>query len=88
MFCKEYVETFPEDAIPVVQKWSDEHPAMNPVMTWKGKLREMLPNAPIHEIIHDYCPYQIFGEHAIGNHRSSCADNCTECWNSEYKEAP
>lgn len=70
----------PDDAIAIVQKWSDEHP----VMTWAGKLRELLPNFT--GMPHNYCPSLFFGNHAP----SGCGDcndiACVDCWNGEYKE--
>lgn len=78
-------EYLSEDAISIVQKWSDEHP----VMTWAGKLRELLPHAPIGQIMDEYCPYQIFGDHAP--YKEDCEAegpaNCLDCWSGEYKEA-
>lgn len=76
----------PEQTIRYVQKWSDEHP----VMTWKGKLRELLQNGPIAQLTDEYCPFQLFGDHAPC--RDTCyaegTDACDECWNGEYKEEP
>ena len=74
----------PDDAIAIVQKWSDEHP----VLTWQGKLKELLPHAPIAELMNDYCPAQIFGNEAPKS-TDLCESQaaCVKCWNSEYKEA-
>lgn len=80
MSCRRYVMTYPEDAIDIVQKWSDEHP----VMTWAGKLRELLPNFT--GMPHNYCPSLFFGNHAPSG-RGDCNDiACVDCWNGEYKE--
>lgn len=71
----------PDDAIAIVQKWSDEHP----VMTWAGKLKELLPNADIGSIIESGCPHEYFGSVApIPS--GDCTVLCADCWNGEYKE--
>lgn len=80
----------PEDVIAIVQKWSDEHP----VMTWAGKLRELLPNANLVALSDlaaqtrgiRICPSDVFGAEAPC-WRSGCNWECAECWNGEYKEA-
>lgn len=72
----------PEKTIAYVQKWSDEHP----VMTWEGKLRELLPNADIGSIIENGCPHEYFGSIAP-TRKGYCDVLCAECWNGEYKEA-
>ena len=82
--CSTLKNEHPEDAIAVVQKWSDEHP----VMTWAGKLKELLPGAKeetLKIIKHSFCPSDIFGFGACGN--CTPEDPCEDCWNGEYKEA-
>lgn len=83
-YCGDFVNNHTEDAIAIVQKWSDEHP----VMTWEGKLRELLPHAPIAEIMYEYCPQQIFGDPAPFDIdcEGEGTEPCLACWRSEYKE--
>lgn len=70
-----------EKTISIVQRWSDEHP----VMTWIGKLKELLPNAKIEYVINTLCPREIFG--AIAQDAdTTCNYSCGECWAGEYKE--
>lgn len=78
--CEILRNKYSEDAIAIVQKWSDEHPAL----TWEGKLKELLPNGPIAQLTDEYCPFHLFGDHAPC--RDSCKTSCVECWNGEYKE--
>ena len=79
--CVETIQRHQTDAIDVVQKWSDEHP----VMTWEGKLKELLPNADIGALTATLCPSDIFGKNA---QRNCDGENpCDECWAGEYKEA-
>ena len=73
---------YPEDAIAIVQKWSDEHPAQ----TWEGKLRELLPNMNIKSVVECLCPHELFGS-AAPTPSENCTVPCAECWDSEYKEA-
>ena len=83
--CVNYIQNHQAEVLAIVQKWSDEHPAQ----TWAGKLRELLPHAPIAELMNDYCPAQIFGNEAQKS-TDLCESQaaCAKCWNSEYKEAP
>lgn len=72
-----------EDAIAIVQRWSDEHP----VWTWERELMELLPNADWFAVISNKCPGHFFGAEApkkplVGR----CEINCRDCWNGEYKE--
>ena len=76
------VTEVPEDVIAIVQKWSDEHP----VMTWKGKLLELLPNHGLAGLC--VCPKAFFGDHAPGLDTCRNDTTCVECWQGEYKEAP
>ena len=74
----------PEQTIRYVQKWSDEHP----VMTWEGKLRELLPNVDMKCICHFMCPHDIFGGQAPQRDQNTCDTyvDCDHCWSGEYKE--
>ena len=81
--CRGFILEKVDDAIAIVQKWSDEHP----VMTWEGKLREMLPGAKeeaLETIKHSFCQSDIFGFGGDGN--CTKAEQSKACWNGEYKE--
>ena len=84
MTCSMYARAYPDDAIAIVQKWSDEHP----VMTWAGKLKELLPNADIESIICGGCPCDYFGDIAPNNKKCNATEECRVCWSGEYKETP
>lgn len=75
-------ESLSEDAIAIVQKWSDEHP----VMTWEDKLKELLPNVDMGKIIGTCCPYNLLGGKAPNMETCRSALECVYCWNGEYKE--
>lgn len=81
--CSAMVRNYPRDAIAIVQTWSDGHP----VMTWEGKLRELLPGAKeeaLETIKHSFCQRDIFGFGGDGN--CTQAEQCKACCNGEYKE--
>lgn len=83
--CNRYVASHPDDAIAIVQKWSDEHP----VMTWADKLRELLPDARIiEEIMRTCCPSDVFGSIASTADEGGCKSmgGYTSYWNGEYRE--
>lgn len=83
--CHTLKNDYPEDAIAIVQKWSDEHP----VMTWMSKLVEKFPNAEKISMITGACTGWVFGT-GPNMHRTGCDGRrerrCEECWNGEYKE--
>lgn len=80
--CRWYVIDECDNAIAIVQKWSDEHP----VMTWEGKLKELLPNVDMSKIIGTCCPYNLLGGKAPNVETCRSALECIYCWNGEYKE--
>lgn len=56
-------ERYPEKAVAIVQRWSDEHPQK----TWTDKLTDMLPNImpeTQRDLLAMFTPYQIFGNQA------------------------
>ena len=71
---------YPEKAIEIVQKWSDEHP----VKTLLDDLKEKYPNyhacnkngAPT------FCPYRLGYEEK----KNCCVLTCKECWNRPLNE--
>lgn len=80
--CPTFEMHYPEKAIAIVQKWSDEHPQ-------KTYLTEFLKNYPnaqlrIDGIPKGVCPY------ALGLiNRDDCQKkdhNCVECWNQPVED--
>lgn len=77
--CVDYEMHYPEKAIAIVQKWSDEHPQ-------KTYLSEFLKNYP-NTLLNDdgtprrICPYEL-GLISKNNCRINRINrNCVECWN-------
>lgn len=72
-----YFETgYPEEAIAIMQKWSDEHPPK----TYLSELLEHFPNVPltVTGIPEDICPF-----HLGFMSKDDCRNdrNCIKCWN-------
>lgn len=76
--CTSFEQLCPQEAINIVQKWSDEHPR-------KTMLRDFIkkyPNAPIHEGLPQPCPWQLGYEQKPNCNGRACRD----CWNRPLEE--
>ena len=72
--CGEFERTYPDEAIKIVQKWSDEHQ----VETRLEHFKKMFPKAPILGGRPILCVRNLTGE-------VSCeASTCEQCWNEPY----
>ena len=72
--CPTFEMYYPEKAIEVVQKWSDEHPQR----TYLSEFLKNYPNAPLEDggTPKGVCP------HTLGlTDIDDCDDNCIKCWN-------
>jgi hypothetical protein len=75
--CSDFESSYPEQAIEVVQRWSDEHPP-------KTYLSELLKYFPKVELNNKGLPKWICPHHLGLNEIEDCGgtDNyCAECWN-------
>ncbi len=77
--CSDFETIYPEQAIEVVQRWSDEHPG-------KTYLTEFLSHYPNAEVNGDgipsgICPYELG---VTDNH--DCRKTCIECWNQPIED--
>lgn len=74
--CSNLETNYPEKAIVIVQKWSDEHPSK----TYLSELFEHFPNVPLTAtgIPEDICPFHL-GFMSKDDCRSD--RNCIKCWN-------
>lgn len=81
VFCSNFETVYPEKAIEIVQRWSDE----NPQRTYLSVLLEHYPNVQLHVtgiltgIPRDICPYQL-GLMSIDDCPKKDR-NCVKCWN-------
>lgn len=75
MTCSEFEILCPEQAIKVVQRWSDEHPPK----TYLTELLKNYPNISLEDnVTPNFCPYRL-GLMSIDDCRKD--HNCVECWN-------
>ena len=74
LLCGAFEAIYPEKAISIIQKWSDEHPQR----TYLSQFLKNYPNAPLDDdgTPKDVCPHTL-GLMDIDN----CDDNCIKCWN-------
>lgn len=73
--CSDFETFYPEKAIAIVQKWSDEHPQR----TYLSELLRTFPNA---ELNCNGTPKRIHCPHHLGlKDIDNCDEGCVECWN-------
>ena len=74
--CSDFETLYPEKAIEIVQKWSDEHPPK----TYLSELLKNYPNTRLGDdgTPKDICPYEL-GLKDVG--RCEIDDACIKCWN-------
>lgn len=78
--CTAFEMLYPEKAIEIVQKWSDEHPQ-------KTYLSEFLKNHP-NTLLNDdgtptFCPYRLG---LMGADDCRKDGNCVKCWNQPIED--
>lgn len=89
--CITFEMLYPEKAIEIVQKWSDEHPQR----TYLSEFLENYPNAQLKTVLlyspgaiplgipKCICPYHL-GLMSVDNCRKD--HNCVKCWNQPIEE--
>lgn len=82
MLCSDFERIYPEKAIAIMQKWSDEHPQ-------KTYLSEFLKHYPHTKLRADGTPESICLQHLGLMSKDDCRKyhNCVECWNQPIKES-
>lgn len=78
--CPTFEMYYPEKAIEVVQKWSNEHPR-------KTYLSEFLKNYPNAKLDEDGTPHKLCPWHLGLISVNSCHNNCVRCWNQPVEES-
>lgn len=77
--CTAFEMLYPEKAIEIVQKWSDEHPRK----TYLSEFLKNYPNAPLDD---DGAPKGVC-PHTLGlTDIDDCDDNCVKCWNQPIED--
>ncbi len=73
---------YPEKAVAIVQKWSDEHPQK----TYLSEFLKHYPNAPLGDggTPTGICPYEL-GLMGAGDCRND--GDCVKCWNQPIEES-
>lgn len=78
--CMNLESSYPEKAIEIVQKWSDEHPQK----TYLSEFLKHYPNAPLADNgTPDICPEKL----GLTDIKKPCFGDCVECWNQPIEES-
>mgnify|MGYP007090496769 CR=1 FL=1 len=78
--CIAFEMCYPEEAISIVQRWSDEHPQK----TYLSEFLKNYPNASLEDNgTPTFCPYRL-GLMSIDDCRKD--HNCVKCWNQPIKD--
>lgn len=79
MSCSDFETIYPEKAIEIVQKWSDEHPQR----TYLSELLKIFPNIPLSNdgTPKSLCPFELGVTMT-----EKCNNECVECWNQPIKD--
>lgn len=79
--CTSFEKFYPEKAISIVQRWSDEHPQK----TYLSELLKIFPNTPLGDdgTLNSLCPFEL-GLTSIDDCRKD--GNCVKCWNQPLKD--
>lgn len=79
MLCSDFETCYPEKAIAIVQKWSDEHPP-------KTYLSEFLKNYPNAPLVHDGTPEICLRKLGLTDIKTCRVGGCVECWNQPIED--
>lgn len=80
--CNAFEDCYPDKAIKIVQKWSNEHSKK----TYLTDFLDKHPNAPLtNGIPSSLCPY-CFG-YMTKKEFYKCSKNCQTCWNTLIEES-
>lgn len=77
--CSHFETGYPEEAIAIMQKWSDEHPP-------KTYLSEFLKNYPNAPLVHDGTPEICLRKLGLTDIKTCRVGGCVECWNQPIEE--
>lgn len=82
MHCSTYIKKYPEQAVAIVEEWSEEHPQE----TRLSQFLKYYPNAPLDMY---GIPRACVKDLGIVEYEYLCSDDCTDCpdcWNTPIKE--
>lgn len=83
--CDDFERMYPDRAVAIVQRWSDEHP----MKTYKDDFLEKFPNAPKNKNGFPItAPCDLYMKFRNNNFYScSCIDSCDNCWDKVMEES-
>lgn len=77
--CSHFETGYPEEAIAIIQKWSDEHPQK----TYLSEFLKNYPNAPLGDDgTPDVCPDKL----GLTDIKKPCFGDCVKCWNQPIED--
>lgn len=79
MLCSDFETIYPERAVAIVQKWSDEHPPK----TYLSELLKIFPNIPLGDdgTPTSFCPFELGV-----TMNEKCNNECVKCWNQPIED--
>lgn len=78
--CTKLEKNYPDKAIAIIQKWSDEHPQK----TYLSEFLKNYPNAPLGDDgTPDVCPDKL----GLTDIKKPCFGDCVKCWNQPVEES-
>lgn len=81
--CSDFETCYPEKAIAIIQKWSDEHPPK----TYLTELLKIFPNTPLEDDgTPNFCPYRLGLMSEDDCKKDSNKNKCVECWNQPIED--
>lgn len=85
--CDKYMCKYPEKAVAIVKKWSEEHP----IKTRQSEFLKHYPDAKIEDGVIRICPKMMkkdFNLHLCGNNQEACRKCRSNYWLEEIFEDP
>lgn len=73
--CSEFAYLYPEKAVAIVEKWSEEHPQKTMLTDFKEKYPKAVCDGD--GMPEEICPWQLGYE----EYKGRCSYECVECWN-------
>ena len=82
--CVDYEMHHPEEAISIVQQWSDEHPQR----TYLTELLDKYPNVLLNDdgTLEGICPHQLGLKSSIVDCKKSYDCDCVKCWSQPIED--
>lgn len=79
MYCSTYIKKYPEQAVAIVEEWSEEHPQ-------ETRLTRLLKNYPNTLLTAEGIPDYPCTAHLGLMDIDDCIDDCVSCWNMPIED--